>query len=111
MAKTRPTEEVSLPSVGGGPRRFASALGDVSRRRRAFCGEGLKATPVPRTIRVADVLRSLANDPRPAGCRKLSGTKHDWRIRVGDYRVIYETADAPAVVRIYRIRHRKEVYR
>ena len=60
---------------------------------------------------IADALRDLANHPRPAGCRKLSGTKHDWRIRVGDYRVIYEIADAAAVVRIYRIRHRKEVYR
>jgi mRNA interferase RelE/StbE len=71
----------------------------------------LRRLPFRVRSRVADVLRSLANDPRPAGCRKLSGTKHDWRIRVGDYRVIYEIADAPAVVRIYRIRHRKEVYR
>ena len=39
------------------------------------------------------VLRNLADDPRPAGCRKLTGTKHDWNIRVGAYRVIYEIAD------------------
>jgi mRNA-degrading endonuclease RelE of RelBE toxin-antitoxin system len=37
--------------------------------------------------------------------------KHDWRIRVGDYRVIYEIADAIRVVRINRVRHRGEVYR
>ena len=61
--------------------------------------------------RVADVLRRLANDPRPVGSRKLAGTKHDWRIRVGEYRIIYEIADAAKVVRIYRVRHRREVYR
>jgi mRNA interferase RelE/StbE len=61
--------------------------------------------------RVADALRGLANNPRPAGSRKLAGTKHDWRIRVGDYRVIYEIADEIRVVRIYRVRHRREVYR
>ena len=61
--------------------------------------------------RVADALRNLANDPRPVGSRKLAGAKHDWRIRVGDYRIIYEIADAIRVVRIYRVRHRREAYR
>jgi mRNA interferase RelE/StbE len=41
---------------------------------------------------VGDALRSLTKDPRPIGSRKLVGTKHDWRIRVGAYRVIYEIA-------------------
>lgn len=40
--------------------------------------------------RVATTLRGLAENPRPAGSRKLAGTKHDWRVRVGDYRIIYE---------------------
>jgi len=62
-------------------------------------------------LRVAKVLRNLANDPRPVGSRKLAGTKHDWRIRIGDYRVIYEIADVIRVVRVYRVRHRREVYR
>jgi len=38
-------------------------------------------------------------------------TKHDWRIRVRDYRVNYEIADAAKIIRVYRIRHRREVYR
>ncbi len=63
------------------------------------------------TLRVANALRSLASDPRPVGSRKLAGTKHDWRIRVGAYRVIYEIADSIKVVRVYRIRHRREAYR
>ena len=56
-------------------------------------------------------IQALAKNPRPAGCRKLTGTDNDWRIRVGDYRVIYEIADDIRVVRVNRARHRREVYR
>ena len=61
--------------------------------------------------RVIVANQRLANNPRPPGCRKLAGSKSDWRIRVGDYRVIYEIADAIRVVRVNRVRHRREVYR
>ena len=61
--------------------------------------------------RIAIALRGLAENPRSSGSRKLAGTKHDWRIRVGDYRIIYEIADVIRVVRVQRIRHRHEVYR
>jgi mRNA interferase RelE/StbE len=61
--------------------------------------------------RVITAIRGLASDPRPPGCRKLSGSKHDWRIRVGDYRVVYEIADEIRIVRVNRVRHRREVYR
>ena len=71
----------------------------------------LRRLPLDMRFRVADALRSLANDPRLVGSRKLAGTKHDWRIRVGDYRVIYEIADSIGVVRVYRVRHRREAYR
>ena len=43
--------------------------------------------------RVIAAIQALATSPRPPGCRKLAGGKHDWRIRVGDYRVVYEIAD------------------
>ena len=73
----------------------------------------LRRLPLDVRFRVADTLHSLANDPRPVGSRKLAGTKHDWRIRVGAYRLIYEIADSDSirVVRVYRVRHRREVYR
>jgi mRNA interferase RelE/StbE len=71
----------------------------------------LRRLPLDVRFRVAHALRNLADDPRPAGCCKLTGTKHDWRIRVGDYRVIYEIANRLKVLRVYRIRHRREVYR
>lgn len=61
--------------------------------------------------RVITAIQALASNPRPPGCRKLAGSKSDWRIRVGDYRVIYEIADEIRVVRINRVRHRREVYR
>jgi mRNA interferase RelE/StbE len=61
--------------------------------------------------RIAAALQSLAKNPRPAGSLKLAGTDNDWRIRVGDYRIIYEIADEIRIVLINRIRHRGDVYR
>ena len=61
--------------------------------------------------RVIAAIQALASNPRPPGCRKLAGSKNDWRIRVGDYRVIYEIADQIRIVRVNRVRHRREVYR
>jgi mRNA interferase RelE/StbE len=58
-----------------------------------------------------NAIRALAEDPRPTGSRKLTGSVNDWRIRVGDYRIVYEIADAIRIVRINRVRHRRDVYR
>jgi mRNA interferase RelE/StbE len=55
---------------------------------------------------------ALAQNPRPPGCRKLHGSGHDdYRIRVGDYRILYEVDDTAPTVRIMRVRHRREAYR
>jgi mRNA interferase RelE/StbE len=56
-------------------------------------------------------IESLAKKPRPLGCRKITGSKNDWRIRVGDYRIIYEIDEGEKAVRIMRVRHRREAYR
>ena len=61
--------------------------------------------------RIIPHLKALAHDPRPPDCRKLSGSRGDWRIRVGDYRAVYEIDDRAKVVRIMRVRHRREDYR
>jgi len=61
--------------------------------------------------RIIKAIQGLANNPRPPGCRRLVGSKNDWRIRVGDYWVIYEIADEIRIVRVNRVRHRREVYR
>ena len=61
--------------------------------------------------RVVEAIAALGTDPRPTGCRKLTGSKSDWRIRVGDYRVVYEIADSVRIIRVHRVRHRSEAYR
>lgn len=60
--------------------------------------------------RVRDAIRELATDPRPSGCSKLTG-RDGWRIRVGDYRVIYEIDDQESVIIILDIGHRRDIYR
>jgi len=60
--------------------------------------------------RIIDVIRQLAMDPRPAGCKKLSG-RPAWRIRIGPYRVIYEIHDDRLCVLVITIGDRKNVYR
>ena len=61
--------------------------------------------------RIVTRIRSLARDPRPFGCEKLSGREDLYRIRVGRYRVVYSVGDAELVVLIVRVGHRKNVYR
>jgi len=61
--------------------------------------------------RIIGAIQALSRNPRPPGCRKLTGTDNHWRIRIGDYRVIYEIDAAVRVVRVNRVRHRREVYR
>lgn len=54
---------------------------------------------------------TLEKDPRPAGVKKLAGAEDGYRVRAGDYRILYTIDDRRKVVTIYRIRHRREVYR
>jgi mRNA interferase RelE/StbE len=61
--------------------------------------------------RVRRAIEALADNPRPMGCVKLSGPEGWYRIRVGDYRIIYDIQDRQLVVIVIRIGHRREVYR
>jgi mRNA interferase RelE/StbE len=56
-------------------------------------------------------LDALSNEPRPTGAKKLKGSDELWRIRVSDYRIIYEIRDRILVVLVVRVGHRREVYR
>jgi len=71
----------------------------------------LKRLSVKNFHRIIPQVKALAENPRPSGCRKISGSKSDWRVRVGDYRIIYEIDEKVKAVRVMRIRHRREVYR
>jgi len=61
--------------------------------------------------RVSSALLALEDEPRPRGVAKLSGGSDRWRIRVGDYRIIYEIDDAAHEITVLRIAHRRDVYR
>jgi len=60
--------------------------------------------------RLATKLDGLAANPRPSSCRKLHGYKDLWRIRVGDYRVVYIIDDDRKMVSVTRVAHRRDVY-
>jgi len=70
----------------------------------------LKRLSGPLNERIVPRLENLASNPRPPGCKKLKGGHNEWRIRVGDYRVVYTIDDAGLLVEVTRIRHRSEVY-
>lgn len=63
--------------------------------------------------RVRIAIRNLAADPRPTGAKLLAGRSAErfWRIRVGEYRVLYEIRDTELIVVVIRVGHRREVYR
>ncbi|MEM7699015.1 MAG: type II toxin-antitoxin system RelE/ParE family toxin [Verrucomicrobiota bacterium] len=63
---------------------------------------------VPRIIEAVEL---LADDPRPDGCTKLTGSERAYRIRVGNYRVIYEVFDDTVLIEVVRVGHRRDVYR
>lgn len=77
----------------------------------AAAARQIKKLPRPARDRVLDAIEDLAEDPRPHGARKLVGEQHAWRVRVGDYRVIYDVLDAELTVTVVRTAHRREVYR
>ncbi len=60
--------------------------------------------------RIVPRLENLASNPRPPGCKKLKGGDKEWRVRVGDYRVVYTIDDQKLLVEVTRIRHRRDVY-
>jgi len=70
----------------------------------------LEALPKKDRPRVAARIRALATDPRPQGCERLSG-QDLYRVRRGDYRILDTVDDAARLVVVYKIGHRREVYR
>ena len=59
--------------------------------------------------RVQKTILGLANNPRPDGCKKLKG-RDDYRVRVGDYRILYFVNDEIVTIEVVRMQHRKDVY-
>jgi mRNA interferase RelE/StbE len=62
--------------------------------------------------RLYEAINSLAENPFPTGqCRKIQGSEHSYRIRVGEYRILYEVNREVRIVSVYRVRHRRDAYR
>lgn len=73
--------------------------------------KALKRLPIVAQRRIVLAVAELADNPRPVGSVKLAGDENAWRIRVGDYRVLYDIRDRQLVVLVVRLGHRKDVYR
>ena len=71
----------------------------------------IKALSVEVRQNITLTIQSLANEPRPIGVKKLSGEKDIYRVRVGNYRVLYRIVDKVLVVVVVSVGHRREVYR
>ncbi|MGB8494723.1 MAG: type II toxin-antitoxin system RelE/ParE family toxin [Candidatus Acidiferrum sp.] len=71
----------------------------------------LAELPVPAFETVEQKLLGLRDNPRPFGCKKLKGPTDIWRVRSGDYRILYEIDDSAGTVTIIKIGHRGSVYR
>ena len=85
-------------------------MSDYSVEVKPAARKELEALPDSALARVLRKMEALRHAPRPAGCKKLKGHKDQWRIRVGDWRVVYIIDDAAKLVSITRIGHRREVY-
>lgn len=81
----------------------------VSFERVAF--KALEELSKRERVRIIAKIEALGDEPRPSGSKKLVGEDDVWRIRIGDYRVIYRVKDAALVVLVIKIGHRREVYR
>ncbi|MGB4777197.1 type II toxin-antitoxin system RelE family toxin [Microbacterium sp.] len=70
----------------------------------------VRKLPRPARDRVLAAIEGLQYEPRPQGAKKLVGEQTAWRIRIGDYRVIYDVFDTELIVTVVRAGHRREIY-
>lgn len=70
----------------------------------------LEAVPPKDRKRITKRIEGLASDPRPPGCEKLSG-EEKYRLRLGDYRILYEIVDQELIITVVKIGNRRDVYR
>ncbi len=77
---------------------------------KASAARELEALPRKERARLVARIRQMGTDPRPPGCEKLSG-EEKYRIRQGNYRILYSIDDADASIVIVKVGHRRDVYR
>ena len=77
---------------------------------RRSAGKEIEALPPKDRRRVVTKIQGLATNPRPVGCEKLSG-EAKYRLRQGDYRILYEIVDRDLIVTVVKVGNRRDVYR
>ncbi len=70
----------------------------------------LKSLPKQVVVRILNAVERLESEPYPSGVRKLVGSEHSYRIRVGDYRIVYSIFSSNLIIEVIRVGHRKNVY-
>jgi len=73
--------------------------------------KALSKLPVDIQRRIVAAVDGLAMEPRPAGVVKMAGDDNLWRVRVGEYRIVYEIHDGLLIVLVLRVAHRRDVFR
>ncbi len=71
----------------------------------------LSKLPKPIATRISKVIDGLKKDIYPKGYKKLKGSDNDYRVRVGDYRILYSIHDDVLIIEVVKIAHRKDVYK
>lgn len=78
---------------------------------RASTKKDLRALPPKDVKRLVAAVETLAENPFPTGSLKLSGSEHAFRLRVGNYRILYDVFSKILMIEVIRVAHRKDVYR
>lgn len=84
---------------------------DFEVRFKPSARKELAALPAYLSGLILPRIEMLALDPRPRGTKKLQGTENTWRIRVGDFRIVYNISSGERIVRILAVTDRKNAYR
>lgn len=71
----------------------------------------LKKIPPEEVTKIISSVEALKSNPRPVGSVKLSGSQYAYRIRIGNYRVIYEIYDHKVIIEVVKVGHRRDIYR
>lgn len=71
----------------------------------------IRKLPSDKIKNVVSKIKELSKSPYPPGSKKIKNTNNFWRIRIGNYRVIYEVLQSEKRINIYKVRHRKDVYK
>jgi len=85
-------------------------MGSFEIRWKHSAARELKRLPHEVVLRISRAVEELRQEPFPAGVRKILGAEHTYRIRLGDYRVLYTVLASTLVIEVVRVGHRKDVY-